>query len=329
MNSLPSSITLGVCPTHLKFVGALVPGEDGKLPRDESGKIIIQAGIERLVALSPVQLGVLQISIFSGTVEEDVIELFDGIRELGIKPDIILMIGGVDPANPADEDEFVRLAVEALETAKKFGIEAVASTSFEDWMNTNPTKTGDDYDAAVAQIVKAHVRAYQEAGLANSTIKTWDLEFLRPVEFTTFTNIRKAWDVIKGMNSVVGSNFFRVLVDAAHCGDSGLSLEENQKTIRDIAAAGDLGAFHASAKTTRGCHTSDEGWISSLLTTCVQTEQLQKVIVEAFHHEDDALAGLRENVPGHGVDTTDGRTYDQLIVDGLIDASRRLNNLTA
>jgi len=324
-----SPIKLGVCPTHLKFVGGLVPDENGRLPRNSEGQIKISAGLKRLTELSPVTLTTIQISLFSGAHEDDVMELMTGIRDLGISPDIILMIGGVEAANPADEDEFVRLAVEALGAAKKLGIESVASTSFEDWMNTNPPKEGADYDAAVAQVIKAHLRAYKEADLANSAIISWDLEFLRPSEFTTFTNIRRAWDVVRGLNESLGSNFFRVLVDAAHCGDSGLSMAENQSAIQEIAAAGGMGAFHASAKTTRGCHTSDDGWISTLLSTCAETGALNKVIVEAFHHEDDALAALRESVPGHGVDTRDGRSYDQLIVDGLVDVTRRLNNLVA
>jgi hypothetical protein len=53
------------------------------------------------------------------------------------------------------------------------------------------------------------------------------------------------------------------------------------------------------------------------------------VLVELFHHEDPALAGLREADPRHGVDTTDGRSYSQCTIDGLVDVARRLNNLVA
>jgi len=87
--------------------------------------------------------------------------------------------------------------------------------------------------------------------------------------------------------------------------------------------------FHASAKTTRGCLTTDDGWISALLAACAKTGKLETVFVEAFHHEDEALVGLRTADPGHGVDTLDGRSYDQLVVDGLADVGRRLNNFVA
>jgi len=62
---------------------------------------------------------------------------------------------------------------------------------------------------------------------------------------------------------------------------------------------------------------SEEGWINALLDTCLETGKLETVIVEAFDHTDEALQPLRDAVEGHGVDTTKGRTYDQLIYDGL------------
>jgi hypothetical protein len=53
------------------------------------------------------------------------------------------------------------------------------------------------------------------------------------------------------------------------------------------------------------------------------------VIVELFHHEDEALAALREAVDGHGTDTLDGRSYTDCVVEGLENVSRRINNLVA
>jgi len=32
---------------------------------------------------------------------------------------------------------------------------------------------------------------------------------------------------------------------------------------------------------------------------------------------------------GHGIDTTDGRSYDDMVLDGLVDVGHRLNNLKA
>ncbi|MEO0447245.1 MAG: hypothetical protein AAF191_14325 [Verrucomicrobiota bacterium] len=67
--------------------------------------------------------------------------------------------------------------------------------------------------------------------------------------------------------------------------------------------------------------------IGNLLTECAATGKLEVVLVELFHHEDPALAGLREKDPRHGIDTTDGRTYRQATIDGLVDVAHRINNL--
>lgn len=325
MKASRSSILLGVCPAHLKFVGTLCPDDQGCLPRDANGKIKILSGLKRLKEESPVRLTVAPIFVFSGTREADIRETLSGVKDLGLTPEMVIMLGGVDPMNPADEDKFVELALGILAVAKDLGIDTVSSPAFEAWMSREPAKTGADFDAAVNQLVNAHQRIHREADLANSSIKSWNLEFLRPVEFSTFTNIRSAWEVVRKLNENIGGNFFRVLVDASHCGDSGLSVEENRETIREIAAAGALGAFHASSKTTRGCLTTDEGWIDALLTTCIETGSLETVIVEAFEHTDEGLEGLRAAVPGHGVDTTKGRNYDQLIIDGLGIIENRLS----
>ena len=42
-----------------------------------------------------------------------------------------------------------------------------------------------------------------------------------------------------------------------------------------------------------------------------------------------SLAPLRKAVKGHGVNTTDGRTYNKAVTDGIIDVTHRLNNLAA
>jgi hypothetical protein len=186
-----------------------------------------------------------------------------------------------------------------------------------------------DFDAAVAQNVKVHIRAAKESGLLDSSIDSWHIEFLRPGEFKTFTNLGKAWSFVRAANQQLGRNFFKLLVDAAHCGDSGLSIPENEKLIADIAAAGDLGIFHASAKTTRGCLSTDDGWIGATLAAAAKTGSLETVFVELFHHEDVALGALREIEPGHGIDTLNGRTYTETVIDGLVDVTRRLNNLQA
>lgn len=328
--TLRSSIDLGVVPTHIKFVGGLVPDENGRLPREDDGQVAVVAEMKRLMDLSRVAISTVQVPSFPGAHAEDVKDLITGLQGLGLTVHLILMVGGADPMNPDDEDAVVAMLGESLQAAKDNGIPHVASTSLEEWMKEGAVrKDGAELEAAITQLAKLHARAYADFDLANSCIESWHLEFLRDTEFQTFTDLGRVGLVIRAANDLVGNKFFKAMVDAAHCGNSTLSIPENEKLIEELGANDELGVFHASAHTTRGCLSTDDGWIGALLTAAARTGKLKHVIVEAFHHEDEALAGLRAADAGHGVDTTDGRSYTELVADGLADTARRLNNLVA
>ena len=328
--TLKPNIQLGVVPTHLRFVGGVVPDESGKYPRDAAGVIRVVAGMQELCAISPVKLSCVQVSFFPGTDPAEIDELVAGLKALDLAVDFILMVGGVNPMDPADEDAVVAQLLPNLKAAIAHGARNVASTSIEGWMSaTEIRRDGAALEAAIAQNVKVHLRAYDEAGLDGSCVESWHIEFLRPGEFKTFTSLERGWAFVSAANKALGKKFFKQLVDAAHCGDSGLSLAENQALVTRIAAAGELGIFHASAKTTRGCLSTDDGWIGALLTTAAQTGELRQVFVELFDHADPALELLRKLDPGHGIDTRDGRNYNEVAADGLADIARRLNNLAA
>ncbi|MDA7597960.1 hypothetical protein N8813_03430 [bacterium] len=321
-----SSIELGVVPTHIKFVGGLAPDDSGKLPRGDDGKLLVVTEMGDLIEASPVEIDSAQVPYFAGADAADVEEMINDLKGLGLTVHLIMMVGGADPMNPADEDKVVDMLKTGLEVAKSYDIENVSSTSFEEWMQGEP-KVGDAFDAAVAQVAKVHARAYEECDLANSPVQAWHIEFLRGGEMQTFTSSAKCFAGVKATNDIIGNTFFKVMVDAAHCGDSDLTIPENEAVIREISEAGALGIFHASAKTTRGCLSTDDGWIGALLTEYAKTGNMKYVFVEIFHHEDPALEPLRDLDPGHGLDTTDGRTYSETVIDGLVDVTRRLNNL--
>lgn len=328
--TLKPDVDLGVVPTHLKFVGGLVPDDGGKLPRDADGQLVVVANMVKLCSESAVKISCVQVPFFPGLDESDVKEMVDGFRALNLQVHFIMMVGGADPMNPDDEDAVVEILVGGLKAAKKHNIENVSSTSVEEWLKAGATrKDGDEFAAAVAQNVRVHTRAYKEAEVEGSSVQAWHIEFLRGGEFKTFTDIGRIWTFVEAANKTLGKPFFKVMVDAAHCGDSSLSIPENEAIIQQIADGGALGIFHASAKTTRGCLSTDDGWIGALLTACARTGKLKTAFVEVFHHEDAALQGLRDLDSGHGIDTRDGRTYDQLVLEGLSDVARRLNNLVA
>ncbi len=167
--TLKPNIRLGVVPTHLRFVGGLVPDDSGKYPRDAAGVIRVVSGMRELCAISPVKFSCVQVSFFPGTAPAEIDELVAGLKALGLEVDFILMVGGVNPMNPADEDAVVAQLLPNLKAAIAHGARYVSSTSIEEWMSTQESRRdGAQLEAAIAQNVKVHLRAYAEAGLAHS-----------------------------------------------------------------------------------------------------------------------------------------------------------------
>ncbi|MGD1978042.1 MAG: hypothetical protein PVJ98_01500 [Akkermansiaceae bacterium] len=322
-----SGIQLGILGTHLGFLEALVPDDEGRLPRNADGEFVVAAGARDLMELSPVPVDLIQISAFGTTLPEETDALLTELRTMGLEPQLVMMVGGVNPMDPADEDETLAQLLVNLEAAKRNGVLQVNSTSVETWMEGAPPKDEEEFQARVAQNIKLHYRAYEEAGLADSCIENWNIEFLRPGEFQNFTSLAKLRPVISGLNEKVGSPFFKILIDAAHCGDSGLTIPENEAIVAELGDADEVGPFHCSVPTTRGCLSADDGWVAAMLTANAKTGKLKSAFVELFRHDDPALEALRKLDPGHGIDTTLGRTYTEVMVDGLIDTTRRLNNL--
>jgi len=320
-------VKLGILGTHLGFLDALVPDEAGRLPRTPEGEFVLVAGARELINLSPVKLDLIQISAFGSTLPEETDALIPVLRDLGLEPQLVMMVGGVDPTNPDDEDETLSQLLTNLNAALRNNIVEVNSTSVETWLEGSPPANDEEFQARVAQNIKLHLRAYEEAGLEGSCIENWNIEFLRPGEFHTFTSLAKLRPILDGLNEQLGKPYFKALVDAAHCGDSGLSISENEAIVASMGEADQIGPFHCSVPTTRGCLSSDDGWVGALLAANAKTGKLSSAFVELFRHDDPALEPLRKLDPGHGIDTTLGRSYTQVMVDGLVDTVRRLNNL--
>ena len=49
--TLKSNVELGVVPTHIKFVGGLVPDNEGRLPRSENGELIVVNEMKHLTEI--------------------------------------------------------------------------------------------------------------------------------------------------------------------------------------------------------------------------------------------------------------------------------------
>ena len=210
-----TKVAVGVVPTHLKFVGSLVPDENGKLPRTRSGILKVVSGMRAICKSSPVRLKCVQVPLFPGADSKDLQDLFKGMKALKLEVHLIMMVGGANPINPKDEDAVVEMLCSGLAVAKKYKVKHVSSTSYEEWLSGKPLK-GKAYANAVQQVVKLHARCYKEAGLDKSPVQAWHLEFLRGVEFQNFTNAAKAAEVVKAINKKIRKKFFKVMIDARH-----------------------------------------------------------------------------------------------------------------
>ena len=163
--SLRTGVQLGVVPTHIKFVGGLVPDGEGRLPRGDDGRLIVVSEMAAICEASPVPVQNAQITIFPGTHEADTDEMFGGLRDLGLGLHPIMMVGGADPMDPADEEKVAAMLPAGLKVAIKHGITQVASTSIEPSIHPGaPPKPGEAFAAAVAQNVRSPLPAYPQAG---------------------------------------------------------------------------------------------------------------------------------------------------------------------
>jgi hypothetical protein len=97
--TLKPDIALGIVPTHLRFVGGLVPDAEGRLPRNADGEIIIVAGVGELLEVSPVAFRSAQVSLFPGTQSEELDRLVAGLKALGLDVEF-LFINVARPLEP-------------------------------------------------------------------------------------------------------------------------------------------------------------------------------------------------------------------------------------
>jgi molybdenum cofactor biosynthesis enzyme MoaA len=89
-----SKVAVGVVPTHLKFVGSLVPDDNGKLPRTRSGILKVVSGMRAICKSSPVKLKCVQVPLFPGADSKDLQDLFKGMKALKLEVHLIMMVGG-------------------------------------------------------------------------------------------------------------------------------------------------------------------------------------------------------------------------------------------
>lgn len=297
---------------------------DGNLPRDEQNHLIALKGMDELAEASEILMNVVQIPVFPGTKQADIDELIWGLKGRGYEPQLILMVMGGDPMNPADEDVVKKDLWEGVQTAIRNLLPGVSSTSLEKWMSWQDEKTSTDYDDAIVQLAQLHARVYTEQNMELSAIESWNIEFLRPGEMMTFTNLQKAWEVVQAMNEAIGGKkFFKVLVDSAHCGDSWEGIDATTELLEKMIKAGDVNMVHGSVATTRWHHASDEGMRAAVISTAVRN-WVKLVVDEVFNPKDGALENLIKAKLGFGVNTGLGMSQTEILAANVKDTARRV-----
>ena len=88
------------------------------MPRHPDGRLKLLAALDALNQDSPLELSVIPTFVFSGTREDDVREMLVGIKEMGLIPEVIIMVNGANPMLPGEEDQFVEIATGILNIAK-------------------------------------------------------------------------------------------------------------------------------------------------------------------------------------------------------------------
>ena len=83
--TLKAPVEFGVVPTHIKFVGGLVPDEKGKLPRGPDKRLLSITELEHLQKHSPVEITTAQLPFFPGLDQDDCDELFETMKSMGLK----------------------------------------------------------------------------------------------------------------------------------------------------------------------------------------------------------------------------------------------------
>lgn len=328
-----SSIDLGVVPTHLGF-STFIPNDHGELPRTD-GELNVVKGMREIMQMTITPVTLVQMPYFPGTKREDIDEAIIELKKMGLKPHLILMTNPEnDPTNPDHENAVFETLSSAIEVVKAHDIQTIALTAIEVWMS-GIEKNGADLEAAREQVVKLYARLYREK-IKGTGIKYCDIEPLRKGEMSTF-GIKSTVDLVRMINDRLNEEnpefekaFYRVLIDSAHVGDSGLAKEEIRDIITDLASTGELGDGHYSAPTSRGSEGDDlDGWMRDTTVANVKAG-VHRLFAEVFRHDDRIIAPHMSKLnPPFGRDTTAGLDYTKVTAQNFNNLAMLVLNMAS
>lgn len=275
--------------------------------KSSEGKFVYVEGLKRVQALSGGKVEVIQVPLFPGNLTEeglpDTKKLFGELRRHTGTVMPILMLTE-DPLDRQRKDAVVDMLTTLLMGCSKLGATECSSTTFEAWMKgaaegAKPL-TGKALDEAIDHLVEVHVLAIQRAKAEGCIVAHLDMEYLRTIEFTTFTNAEVAWRVIDGINKRLGFVFVRFLDDSAHAGNSGLSVERINVVRAKTGKVNAYGTIHVSEPTTRGLIGSGSPYALNALRDMACYGRPSFVLVEIFDSRLPDTQAMVDNIPGYG-----------------------------
>ena len=126
-------VDLGIVPTHLSASSApRFRMKTDAFPAIRMAGCWSSPGSGNWRKSPPVKFTCVQVSIFPGTAPEEHRRTARGLKALDLEVDFVLMVGGVNPMNPADEDAVVAQLLPSLKAAVAHGTRHVSSTSIEE-----------------------------------------------------------------------------------------------------------------------------------------------------------------------------------------------------
>ena len=321
-----SSVKLGVVMVHRGFNAHKMNGN----------RFDYVVGLDWLIKHSPVEISAVQVPLFPDHLREGkglakTKRLFKELRKRVryVVPVLMLTTNPLDPKNKSEAIETLR---NGLVQSGELGSEVCAATSFEAWLDgtingIKPLK-GKKLRKAIDLLVDIHVSAIHAAYQERCGVQRLDMEYLRPGEFITFTNMRIALRVIGEINRKLQCGFIcRLLDDTAHAKDSGLSMKDQNK-VRGICSCSDnhhIGTCHASEPTTRGALGSGGSAVVQGIRSMYRHGNPRTLMVEIFDCEGEETAPMRQYIKGYGKKTY--RDINVAVVEGLILVQNTLNQL--
>lgn len=298
-----------------------------------SGKFDYVFALDWLIDHSPVKISTVQVPLFPdhlckgkglGTTKK----LFRELRKR-VKNVVAVLMLTTNPLDPANKAVAIETLRNGLIQAGKLGVRTCSATSFEAWLNgtvngLKPLK-GKKLTQAIDLLVDIHVQAIKDALADGCKVRYLDMEYLRPGEFTTFTNMNIALRVIHRINEKLQMGFCRLLDDTAHAEDSGLPLGAQDRVRNNAGFYDEHGTCHASEPTTRGAIGVSSSAVVDGIRSMAMHGELRDLLVEIFDCAGEETAPMRKYIKGYG-----RKTYgniNEAMVEALILVQKTINGL--